>query len=610
MKFSPVYLFAVVCIALVAVGAVLLYPSATNDRATPDGGTAVVAPAADTASAPQPAPEPVLPPGVQIRFVDATAAAGIRFDHFDGRTDMEYLMDSTGPGAAWIDYDQDGLLDLFLVQGGPFAPPYPPQTLTSKLYRNLGGGRFEDVTAAAGVGHVGCGQGATVGDYDNDGFPDLFVTCYGKPNVLYHNVPDGRGGRRFEDVTARAGMADHPDWKARSNWSTSATFLDYDNDGKLDLFVCSYVKVDLPHYPECISNRTKRRGPCPPSRFEGTKCVLYRNNGDGTFTDATHAAGVDSPNAKGLGVVALDLDDDGLVDLFVANDGVPNFLFRNLGGGKFEAFGPACGCLVNLVGTPQAYMGIAAGDLDGDGRPDLFVTAFAGETSSFFRNLGRCLFLDVTQGTGLGPPCWNRLKFGTCALDIDRDGSLDLVVANGHIARYIDADGDPTNTFRQLPQLFLNDGRGHFREFSKQAGPAFQKTYVGRALAQADYDNDGRTDLYLADSGGSAVLMHNETTTPNNWVRLELRGTKSNRDAIGAKVTFHVGGRKLVRHREGGGSYLSAHDPRLLVGLGSATAADKVEIRWPSGLVQQVGPLAGGRGYLVTEGQDKVEPRP
>ncbi|QEL13516.1 CRTAC1 family protein [Limnoglobus roseus] len=569
-------------------------------------------PPEDSSAAPSSTPTPTLPAGVVLNFVDTTAAAGIDFQHVDGRTDMEYLMDSTGSGAAWLDYDQDGLLDLFLVQGHPFVPPYPAAgtAAASKLYRNLGNGRFQDTTASAQVAHVGCGQGAAVGDFDNDGFPDLFVTCYGKPNVLYHNVPDGKGGRKFENVTARAGMATHPDWADRPNWSTSAAFLDYDNDGLLDLFVCSYVRIDLAKYPDCVQAATQKHTPCPPLRFAGTVCVLYRNRGDGTFADATKEAGVNAPNAKSLGVVALDLDDDGRIDIFVANDGVPNFLFRNLGQGKFESLGPACGCLVNGVGNPQAYMGVAAGDLDGDGRPDLYSTAFAQEANSFFRNLGKLRFIDATNGSGLGPPSWHRLGFGTCALDVDRDGNLDLVVANGHVMAHIDRDGNPNNTFRQPPLLFVNDGRGRFRDFSRQAGVAFQKNYVGRGLALADYDNDGRVDLYLADSGGKAVLLHNEGQTPNHWIRLELVGTKSNRDAVGAKVTFQVGGRTIVRHREAGGSYLSAHDPRLLVGLGPAERVDRIEIRWPSGLVQQFEALAGDHSYRLTEGTAAAERRP
>lgn len=559
-----------------------------------------------TPDAPVPAASVRLPEGVRIHFDDVTKQAGIRFTHVDGRTDMQYLMDSTGSGIGWIDYDQDGLLDLFVVQGHPFAPPYPKTGETCKLFRNKGEGRFEDVTAAAGLGHVGCGQGVTVGDVDNDGFPDLFLTCYAKPNVLYRNVPDGKGGRRFEDVTAVAGLAEHPDWKERPNWSTSAAFLDFDNDGKLDLFVCSYVKVDMARYPVC--RRKGKIAPCPPSDFEPTRCVLYRNKGDGKFVDVSSEAGTDEPKAKALGVVTLDLDGDGLIDVFVANDGVANFFFRNLGGGKFESVALVSGCAVNLVGTPQAYMGVDADDLDGDGKPDLFVTAFSRESNTFFRNVGRGQFLDATRGTGLGPPSWFRLGFATAFLDVDRDGSLDVAVINGHVARYVDEDGDPNVTFRQQSQLFLNNGRGRFEDVSSVAGPYFQEFHVGRALALGDFDNDGHLDLAISNSGGSAVLLHNRSQTPNGWLRLELQGTKSNRDAIGARITVRVGERDLVRHRKGGSSYLSAHDPRLLIGLGRATKADQVEIRWPSGLVQKVGPLEAGRGYRIIEGQEKVVP--
>src|SRR5262249_24363828 len=265
-----------------------------------------------------------LPPGVSIRFRDVTREAGIDFRHFDGRTEMQYIMDQTGSGLGWLDYDQDGLMDLFLVQGSAFLPPSPDPPPTCKLFKNLGGGRFSDVTAEVGLAYVGCGQGVAVGDIDNDGFPDLYITCYGKPNVLYRNVPDDKGGRRFVDVTARAGLADHPDWHDRPNYSTSAAFLDYDNDGLLDLFVCGYVRIDLDHYPECRDRKGKRDA-CSPTAFTATRCVLYRNNGNGTFTDVSREAGVDELKAKALGVVALDLDDDGLIDIFVANDSVPNF---------------------------------------------------------------------------------------------------------------------------------------------------------------------------------------------------------------------------------------------------------------------------------------------
>jgi hypothetical protein len=564
-----------------------------------------------------------LPAGVQVKFVDVTEQSGIHFVHFDGHTELEYIMETTGSGIGWLDFDQDGLMDLFIVQGSEFpgtratGGDHAPQSgekgnnpPTSKLFKNLGGGRFRDVTAEVGLDHVGCGQGVAIGDIDNDGFPDLFLTCYGKPNVLYHNVSDGKGGRHFVDITTKAGLGSHPDWKDRPNFSTSAAFLDFDNDGLLDLFVCSYVKVDLEHYPQCVSTRSGRRFSCPPTLFQPTRCLLYRNNGNGVFTDVSHEAGIDDPNAKALGVVALDLDDDGKIDLFVANDGMPNFLFRNRGQGKFESIGPRSGCAVNLVGTRQAYMGVDADDLHGNGRPDLFVTAFSQETNTLFRNEGGGSFLDVTPGSGLGPPSWFMLGFGTCFLDVDRDGRLDIAVVNGHVSRYVDEEGNPNVTFRQPAQLFLNDGSGRFHDISKQGGDYFRRPHVGRGLAGCDYDNDGHMDLAISNNGETAVLLHNESTTPNHWLRLELQGTKSNRDAVGAKVTFQIGDRKLVRHRKGGGSYLSASDPRLLIGLGDAHQVDQVEIRWPSGLIQRLGPLSADHGYRIVEGDSQPKPRP
>jgi hypothetical protein len=518
---------------------------------------------------------------------------------------MQYIMDQTGAGLAWLDYDQDGLMDLFLVQGSTFTGPVPEPAPTCKLYKNLGNSRFRDVTVETSVGHVGCGQGVAVGDIDNDGFPELFLTCYGKPNVLYHNVPDGKGGRKFVDSTARAGLADHPHWQKHVNYSTSAAFVDYDGDGRLDLFVCSYVWVDrdLTRYPDC-RDRKNQRDACAPTAFKPTRCLLYRNNGDSTFTDVSQEAGIDDPNAKALGVVALDLDGDGLIDLFVANDGMPNFLFHNLGQGKFESIGLVSGCAVNLAGQPQAYMGVDGDDLDGDGLPDLYSTAFSRESNTFFHNRGRCQFLDMTQGSGLGPPSWHLLGFGTCFLDVDRDGRLDIAVANGHVSAHVDEDGDPNNTFRQAARLYHNRGQGRFQEVSQLAGPYFHEQHVGRGLAVCDYDNDGRQDLAFSNSGGPAVLLHNASTDPHHWLRLDLQGTRSNRDAVGARVTVTVGGQQLVRHRKGGGSYCSASDPRLFFGLGTATAVEEVEIRWPSGLVQKLGRLKGDCGYLVIEGAE------
>jgi hypothetical protein len=604
------YTLAVLVLSAAVGGIVWYFPSAPVHPDSPAPGDEAVVPAFVSPTEPARPPSPQLPPGVEIRFVDATAAAGVNFRHFDGATPLHYIMETMGSGAGWLDYDQDGLMDLFLVQGGSFAASHPPTLPTCKLFRNLGGGRFQDVTAEAGLAHVGCGQGVAIGDIDNDGYPDLFLTCFGKPNVLYHNVPDGKGGRCFRDITATAGLAAHPDWKERPNYSTSAAFLDYNGDGFLDLFVCSYVRVDLDHYPVCRTSAGSHRLSCPPSLFAATRCLLYRNNGNGTFTEVSHEAGVDLPQAKALGVVALDLDGDGHTDLFVANDGVPNFLFRNTGRGRFEALGPECGCSVNLQGQPQAYMGVDADDLHGEGRPDLFATAFAFETNTLFRNEGRCQFLDATHRSGLGPPSWFMLGFGTAFFDADGDGSLDIVVANGHVSRHIDDEGNPSVTFRQPAQLFLNNGRGRFQDVSGVVGDYFRQPHVGRGVALCDYDNDGHMDIAISNNGEAAYLLHNESKTPCHWVRLELRGTRSNRDAVGAQVTVHAGGRQLVRHRKGGGSYLSASDPRLLVGIGRAERVDAVDIRWPSGRIQKVGSLAADRGYRITEGVDEVEGRP
>lgn len=541
-----------------------------------------------------------LPAGVRIEFADVAEAAGVRFRHHDGRLPVQSLVDSTAPGLAWLDYDGDGRMDLFLVQGSAITGPAPVPAPTSRLYRNEGGGHFADVTEAAGVGLVGVGQGAAVGDVDNDGDPDLFVTCYGRPNAFYRN----EGGGRFAEVAAAAGLAAPPAGRRGPNWSTGAAFLDYDADGLLDLFVCSYVEVDPDHMPTC-------RQFCSPHEFRPSSCALYRNRGDGTFEDASRAAGVDAPEAKALGVVALDWDDDGATDLFVANDEMPNFCFRNAGGGRFESTGVVSGCTLNSAGNTQAYMGVDADDLDGDGLPDLYATAYARETDTLFRNEGGGQFQDVTQWSGLGAPSWAGLAFGTCFLDPDADGLLDIFVANGHVDARVDELGDPANTFRQAAQLYRNVGRGRFREISRRAGAYFGLPRVGRGVAPCDYDDDGRMDLAVANSGEPTALLQNRSVTPHRWVRLALRGTRSNRDAVGARVTLRLAdGRALVRHRKGGGSYLSAGDPRLLVGIGPAPRVEEVEVRWPAGPTERFGPVEAGRGYALVEGSGRAEARP
>jgi hypothetical protein len=553
--------------------------------------------------------------GVAIRFEDLAQSAGIGFQHDDGRTPMHYFPEAMGGGVAWLDYDQDGYMDLFLVQGGPFPPSSAlPAAPTSKLYRNLGDGTFLDVTSQVGILHPGYGQGVAVGDYDNDGYPDLFLTCYGHCH-LYHNEPDGRGGRRFREVTREAGVE-------LDGWCTSCAFADLHQNGYLDLFVCRYLVLDLKNYPFC-GNKDRNppeRAICGPKTFPGSASVLFRNNGDGTFTNVSRAAGIEA-SGKGLGVVILDLDDDGKPDIFVGNDEVPNFHYRNLGHGKFESCGVISGTAAFYNGNPMGSMGVEADDLTGHGRPDLFVSTFYHQGWALFRNNGNNFFTDMSQSCGMYAPSWDKVGWGACLLDIDQDGVLDLFVANGHVYRNAELmakseNGQP-QSFAQFAHLFHGNGKGMFRNVAAIAGPYFQARHTGRGAAMADYDNDGAMDIAVNHCGAPASLLHNETHTPNHWIRLQLTGARhrnpagSNRDAIGARVVVKAGGRTLVRHIKGGGSYLSAHDRRLLIGIGSADQVDEIEVRWPNAAatVQRIkGPLAADRNYQIMEGIDTVAP--
>ncbi|MBN9122238.1 MAG: CRTAC1 family protein [Planctomycetes bacterium] len=561
---------------------------------------------------PPPIPNAPVEPESPVRFEYRTDT-GITFRHQDGATPQNYLPEVMGSGVAWIDYDRDGLLDLFFVQGGPFPPaPKPPAGPTSRLYRNRGDGTFTDVTAEALPVLTGYGQGVAVGDYDNDGFPDLIVTNFDGGQLL-HNEPDGPR-RRFRDVTKEAGVA-------LSGWCTSCAFGDLHGTGHLDLFVCRYVALDLKKYPPCIE--PGKTGPiptaCGPQHFAGTRSFLFRNNGNGTFTDVTESAGIE-PGGKGLGVVILDLDGDGRADIFVGNDEVLNHHYRNLGGGKFRSVGLRSGTGTTHRGRTMGSMGIEAGDLTGGGRPDLFITTYIHEGTVLFRNNGKGSFTDVSPSAGMFAASWNRVGWGTALFDPDRDGNLDLFVANGHTRRNAAdllprEDGRPQE-YAQLPQLFLGDGKGTFREVSRSAGAYFQCPRVGRGVALGDYDNDGRADLVVTHVGDAPALLRNATRTSHHWVRLELEGARhtdpagSNRDAIGAVVTVRAGGRTLVRYLSGGGSYYSAHDRRLLVGLGAAEAVDEVVVRWPNaaGTVQRFGPLAADRGYKLLEGIAEARP--
>ncbi|QEL13517.1 CRTAC1 family protein [Limnoglobus roseus] len=527
---------------------------------------------------------------------------------------MQFLPEVMGAGVAWLDYDRDGLVDLLFVQSGTGGEKTTAKEPASRLYRNLGSGRFADVTDRVGLLTAGYGQGVAVGDYDNDGFPDLFISNV-DGGQLFHNEPGGEA-RRFRDVTRESGLA-------LDGWCSGCAFGDLHGTGRLDLFVCRYVAMDRKAYPECIEKG--KAGPvrtvCGPQRFEGLRSYLFRNDGNGKFTDVSAAAGLE-PGGKALGVVIFDLDDDGKADIFVGNDTVLNHHYQNLGGGKFRSVALRSGTAATVHGRPMGSMGVEVGDLTGHGLPDLFVTTYLMESTVLYRNRGRGFFTDVSESAGMFAASRDKVGWGTGLFDADLDGNLDLVVANGHTHRNADelqatSDGRPQR-YAQLAQAFTGDGHGRFREVSATAGPYFQSPHTARGVAVADYDNDGRVDVAVTHVGGPPAMLRNVTATPHHWVRLELEGSShrdpagSNRDAVGATVSVKVGDRTLVRHLKGGGSYYSAQDRRLVVGVGPAVQIDEVSVRWPNAArtVQRFGPLAVDRGYRLLEGVPSPQPEP
>jgi hypothetical protein len=547
-----------------------------------------------------PVPPPAPPgeddgPPTAIRFDDVTRAAGIDFVHHDSSTDMHYILETMGSGVAWIDHDGDGLLDLFLPQVGPLDPKSTDRP-TPRFYRNTGDGSFTDVTRRVGLERPGYGMGAAVGDFDNDGFDDLVVTSFGEV-VLYHNEPDGKGGRWFADVTARSGIRD-------PHWATSCAWGDIDGDGLLDLYVCNYVEVDLKRYTPCFNSRVNQRFLCHPRVFPATTHRLFRNDGNGTFSDISAASGIASaPPAPGLGVVIADLDGDGRQDVYVANDMSPAYLFHNQGKARFTETAVAAGCGLQTNGRYMAGMGIGLGDVDGSGRPSLFVTNYQKEANTLFLNRGKMYFTDATDTSRLGPPSVPFLGFGTVLFDADLDGLLDVAVTNGHVLR--NAEVIENAPFRQTAQMFQGVGGATFNEVTRRVGPYFHERHVGRGLAWADFDNDGRPDLAFSNNGERAALLRNTSRTDNRWLRLELvgDGKRSNRNAIGAKVEVEYAGKRQAHWVIGGGSYLSASDRRLLIGLGEADRAERVKVTWPSGRVQEFTDLSARTWYRLREGK-------
>ena len=533
---------------------------------------------------------PHVAPSRKPSFTDDAETAGLRFVFDSGATPNRQLPETMSGGVGLLDFDGDGRLDVYAVQGGVF-PPSPGLKNGDRLFRNRGDGRFDDVSESSGIAAFpgGYGHGVTVGDVDNDGRPDLFVTRW-RSYALYRNRGDGT----FEDLTAKAGLDGDRDWP------TSAAFADLDNDGDLDLYVCHYLTWDAEHPRICPDRNGRGNRSCDPRHFAALPDHIFRNDG-GRFVDVTATSGVVDRNGRGLGVVAVDVDDDGLVDLFVANDGSANYLLRNLGGLRFEEVGLASGVANNVDGAFQAGMGTAAGDLDGDGLPDLLVTNFYGESTTYFRNLGRGMFADRTSAIGLAAPSRFRLGFGIALVDVNNDGWPDIATANGHVN-----DGRPEFPYAMPAQLLLGNSDGRLIDATRDAGPAFLAPRIGRGLATGDFDDDGRVDLILVGLDGPMAMLRNRTDPPGHFVSFTLEGATSNRDAVGAVITATLGDRRLRAWRTGGGSYLSASDPRVHFGLDEATRVDCVEVKWPSGKVDRIESLEANRAYRLREGDTKA----
>jgi len=515
-----------------------------------------------------------------MRFVDATEGSGIRFEPVCGAPPGEkgWLTEGMGSGGAWLDYDGDGNLDLYLINGSTHDRP-AGRGEPNRLYRGDGKGHFTDVTETAGVGDRGWGYGVAVGDYDNDDDPDLFVTNQGA-NVLYRNNGDGT----FTDVTAEAGVGPSP-------WSTSAAFVDIDGDGDLDLYVANYMESDISKIPRrgdkiAVQGACGYHGIqvfCGPRGRRPEQDQLFRNNGDGTFTDVTQSSGVALATPRyALGVVSGDYDNDGDPDLYVANDSVTNSLWRNNGDGTFTDVGIASLTGLNADGRAQAGMGTDFGDYNGDGWLDLVVTNFAHDLNTVYRNYSGRFFVDESSLAGLGVTNL-ALSWGAGFHDFDHDGDVDLLIANGHVYPQVD-DYDLGTSYRQTNHLFENEA-GRFKDVSAKSGPGLRIARSFRGAAFADYDNDGDIDVLLTTLDQPPVLLRNDSPNAGNRLQLALTGTRSNRDGVGTRVMVTTGSVTRIRERKGGGSYLSASDPRIHVGLGAAVRADRIEIRWPSGLV-------------------------
>jgi hypothetical protein len=539
------------------------------------GGDGAPVPEADS-----PAGEAPATTGVDDRplFTEISAEAGLDFVHDRGTTGEWHMMETMGSGVALIDYDNDGWLDAYMLDGGPMPGFSDGEIRPNRLFRNRGDGTFEDVTEGSGLDDPGYSQGVCYGDIDNDGDGDVYLANFG-PNALYRNRGDGT----FEAITETAGVGD-------DRWGASCGFADYDGDGLLDLYLVNYVVYTQENLRTCGDRDNPTY--CPPEVYPGDSDVLFRNLGGGRFEDATAKAGIlidDPDQGPGLGIVWADLDNDGDLDIYVTNDMTANFLFRNRGDGTFEDLGLVAGAAFNEQGRPEAGMGVDVGDIDNDGWLDLLMAHNSFETNTLYYNLGGQLFEDRTTMTGIAGPSFQWVGFGINFIDFDNDGDLDIFVANGHIMDNI-AHYKPSEVYEQADQLLENDGSGRFTDISPRIGPYFEDHRVGRGTARGDIDNDGDIDLLVSNNNQRAVLLRNEGVAGGNWLGLHLLSRHGGRDAIGARATLEAGGATWLREVTGANSYYSQGDPRLHFGLGDRTAIDRLTIRWPDGTEEEIDP--------------------
>jgi hypothetical protein len=532
----------------------------------------------------------------QVRFIDVTRKAGLTFTHDNAASPEKYLIETMGSGCGWIDYDQNGLFDIYLLNGAATRLYTPKRPLRSALYKNNGDGTFTDVTERAGVGAEGLfGMGLAVGDYDNDGFPDLFVLGYGKC-ILYHNNGDGT----FSDATAKAGVGNV------GKWGSSAAWFDYDNDGKLDLIIANYVDWSPENNFYCGSKGPGLRSYCHPDVYHGQSPRLYHNNGDGTFTDVSARSGLGQKPGNGLGVLTFDYNNDGWQDIFIANDSMPNFLFHNNGDGTFREVAYSAGVAVGIDGQFEAGMGTDAADTMGSGRLDLVVTHLDQQLARLYRNLGDGLFEDATYRSKLSYSTFHMSGFGARFMDYDNDGRRDLFMANGHVLDNIQLYHAETR-YAEPKLMFRNSGAGIFENVSDQLGSDFLLPRVSRGAAIGDFDNDGDLDILVSNNGQPPQLLRNDCGNSNHWLQLFLVGTRSNRDAVGARVKVTAGDLVLYDERKGGMSYQSAQDPRLHFGLGPRSTIDQIEIKWPSGELTRLENLRADQILAIEEGKGLVQ---